>query len=150
MNNKKSVEEFLSHKDIAVIGVSSKGKGFGVTVYNHLKKAGYKVVGINKNGGKIGQDVLYKNLYEIPVKVDAVVTVIPPVETEKIVNDLIKLSIKQIWMQQGSESENAIKYCVDNGINVIAGECIMMFAEPVESIHSFHRWLNKLFGKYPN
>lgn len=53
-------------------------------------------------------------------------------------------------MQQGSESKNAIDLCVKNGINVIAGECIMMYAEPVKSIHSFHRWINKLVGRYPN
>jgi predicted CoA-binding protein len=52
-------------------------------------------------------------------------------------------------MQQGSESEKAINYCNENGIDVIHGECILMFAEPVESIHKFHKWLWKIFGKLP-
>lgn len=78
MNSRKSIEEFLSFKNVAVIGVSSKGKGFGVSVYNHLKKNGHNVFGINKNGGKIEQDVLFKSLYELPDKVDAVITVIQP------------------------------------------------------------------------
>ena len=62
----------------------------------------------------------------------------------------MNLGVKNIWMQQGSESENAIEFCNKNEINVIHGECILMFAEPVKSIHSFHRWVNKLIGKYPN
>ena len=57
--------------------------------------------------------------------------------------------IKKIWMQQGSESPKAIKFCKENGIELVEGECIMMFSEPVKSIHKFHRGLNKLFGKYP-
>jgi predicted CoA-binding protein len=52
-------------------------------------------------------------------------------------------------MQQGSESRNAIKFCEENGISAVHNECIMMFVEPVKSIHSFHRWINKLVGKYP-
>lgn len=53
-------------------------------------------------------------------------------------------------MQQGSESKSAIEFCVSKGMNVIAGEYIMMFAESVKSIHSFHRWIKKIFGKYPH
>ncbi len=150
MNPRELIDEFLSFRNVAVLGVSAKGKGFGVAVYNHLKSAGYNVVGINKNGGVIGNEKLFKSLDESPIKVDAVITVIPPQETEKIVDDLIRNSISYIWMQQGSESKAAIDHCEKNGIKVIAGECIMMFAEPVKSIHSFHRWINKLVGKYPN
>ena len=28
-------------------------------------------------------------------------------------------------------------------------ECILMFLEPVESVHALHRWLKKLVGTYP-
>lgn len=150
MNSKISIDNFLSKKEIAVIGVSSKGNGFGVAVFNHLKKAGYNVFGVNRNGGYINDDELYKSLKEIPQKVKSVITVIPPAETEKIVDEMIKLSINNIWMQQGSESKKAIEMCNANRINVISGECILMYAEPVKSIHSFHRWVNKILGKYPH
>lgn len=149
MKSKKIIDEFLLKKNIAVVGVSAKGKGFGVVIYNHLKKAGYKVFAVNKNGGNINQDRLYPSLNDIPFRIDGVVTVVHPTETEKIVKEMKSLSINRIWMQQGSESDNAIQYCASNGIEVICGECIMMFVEPVKSIHSFHRWINKLIKKYP-
>lgn len=150
MKSKKSIDEFLSNKNVAVVGVSSHGKGFGVLVFRHLKKSGYIVYCVNKNGGIIDGEILFKNLSEIPQKVDAVVTVIPPSETEKLIPELVSLSIKNIWMQQGSESESAIEYCQENNLNVVSGQCIMMYAEPVKSIHSFHRWFNRLVGKYPD
>lgn len=52
-------------------------------------------------------------------------------------------------MQQGSESQAAIDFCKENKIDYVSGECIMMFSEPVQSIHRFHRGIWKLIGKYP-
>ncbi|MGQ9642465.1 MAG: CoA-binding protein [Ignavibacterium sp.] len=150
MNSIKSIDNFLNQKNIAVIGVSSNEKGFGAAVYFHLKKNGYNVFGVNKNGGKIEDEKLYKSLTEIPHKSESVVTVIPPGETEKTIREIYLLGINQVWMQQGSESKSAIEFCVLKGTNVIASECIMIFTEPVKSIHSSHRWIYKILGKYPN
>lgn len=36
------------------------------------------------------------------------------------------LGIKTVWMQPGSESEEAIKFGEINGIDVIYGVCIMI------------------------
>ena len=146
----ESIKSFLNLKNIAVLGVSSKGKGFGVAVYNHLKDNGYNVFGVNKNGGFSGSLKFYNSISMIEQTIDGIITVVPPSETEIVVQQANSIGIKNIWMQQGSESKNAINFCKDNGINVVHNECIMMFVEPVKSIHSFHRWINKMVGKYPN
>ncbi len=150
MNRRKSIEQFLSCKNVVIAGVSSKGKGFGVVVYNHLKKAGYNVFGLNIKGGLLNNEKLFTSLDAIPFKIDAVVTVVPPQQTEKIIDEIILKNINHVWMQQGSESEKSIGKCISKGINVISGECILMYAEPVKSIHSVHRFINKLVGRYPN
>lgn len=144
-----TIQAFTKLKNIAVVGVSSKGNGFGVSVYNHLKNNGYNVLAINKNGGFSNNIKLYNSLAMLDIKIDGIVTVVPPAETEIVVQEAKELGIKQIWMQQGSESKNAMEFCKDNGIQFISGECIMMFVEPVNSIHKFHRWINKIIGKYP-
>jgi hypothetical protein len=46
-------------------------------------------------------------------------------------------------------SQAAIEYAVSNKVNLVAGQCILMFAEPVEGFHKFHRNLKKLFGRLP-
>lgn len=146
---KVMIDNFLSLENIAVAGVSSKGTGFGLSVYNQLKKSGYNVFAINRNGGYYKEIKLYKNINEIDVKIDGVVTVIPPMETIGFIKEAVKSGIQNFWMQQGSESDEAINYCKENNLNYITGECILMFAEPVESFHKFHRWINKLIKKYP-
>ncbi|MBL1212677.1 MAG: CoA-binding protein [Ignavibacteriae bacterium] len=149
MSKKESVENFISISKLAVVGVSSSGKKFGNTIFKELKKKGYEVYPINPAADKINGEVCYKDIDSLPEKVEGVITVVPPAATEKIVEDANIAGINSIWMQQGSESEKAINYCNENGIDVIHGECILMFAEPVESIHKFHKWLWKIFGKLP-
>jgi predicted CoA-binding protein len=149
MSKKESVENFISKSKLAVVGVSQSGKKFGNTIYKELKTKGYEVYPVNPGAEKINGEVCYKDLSSLPEKVEGVITVVPPAVTEKIVVDANTAGINSIWMQQGSESEKAINYCNENGIDVIHGECILMFAEPVESIHKFHKWFWKIFGKLP-
>ncbi|WP_337865574.1 CoA-binding protein [Ignavibacterium sp.] len=99
MNSKISIDSFLSKKNIAVVEVSSKGKGFGTAVFSHLKKNEFNVFGVNINGGIYENEKLYKSLTLMPEKIDAVVTVVPSVETEKVITEANELRIKDIWMQ---------------------------------------------------
>lgn len=145
----ESIQKFLKLKSIAVVGVSRKGEGFGAAVYNHLKDNGYTVFAVNKIGGFSNNIKLYNSLFQIDNQIDGIITLIPPSETEDIVQTAHDLGIKNIWMQQGSQSKSAIQFCNENKINAVYGECIMMFVDPVKSIHRFHRFINKLIGKYP-
>jgi predicted CoA-binding protein len=56
--------------------------------------------------------------------------------------------IKQIWIQQMSESQEALKELDGSGINYISGQCILMYYKP-HSIHKFHGRLKKFFGRWP-
>lgn len=145
-----SIQTFLKLKNIAVVGVSRSAKGFGVAVYNHLKANDYTVFAVNRKGGFSANTKLYESLFKIEHQIDGIVTIVPPGETEIIVQQAKDLGINNIWMQQGSDSKNALEFCELNKINYVANECILMFAEPVTSIHKIHRWVNKITGKYPN
>jgi hypothetical protein len=48
-----------------------------------------------------------------------------------------------------SETAESIEYALSNKTNLVTGQCILMFAEPVEGIHKFHRNLKKWFGRMP-
>ncbi len=149
MISRKSIEEFVATKRIAVVGVSKNKAKFGNIVYNELKKKNYSVFAVNKMLDEIEGEKCYKNLDELKTRIDAVVCVVPPKQTEQIVKEANAIEIKHIWMQQGSESNSAIEYCKQHGINVIYKECLLMFLEPVKSIHRFHKWLWKILGKLP-
>ena len=146
---KAAVEEFVSQPKLAVVGVSRDRQKFGNAAYRELKHKGYQVYPVNRNVETIEGDRCYAKLDVLPEKVDGVVIVVPPPETEQVVREVEAAGIKHVWMQQGSESEKAIQYCQEHGIREVHGECIMMFAPPVKSAHRWHRGAWKLFGKLP-
>ncbi|MEM2927645.1 MAG: CoA-binding protein [Nitrososphaerota archaeon] len=121
------IKEFLNKNNvIAIVGVSRDPEKYGYKVYKDLKEAGYKVYPVNPNASEILGDKCYPNLESLPIKPDVVNIVVPPNITEKIVKECKKLNIKKVWMQPGTESEEAIKFCNENGIDVVYGVCIMI------------------------
>lgn len=121
------IREFLNRKNvIAVVGASRDPDKYGHRVYRDLKEAGYKVYPVNPNAPEILGDKCYPSLESLPVKPDVVNLVVPPEVTERIVETCKKLGIMKVWMQPGSESEKAIRFCNENGIDVAHGVCIMI------------------------
>jgi predicted CoA-binding protein len=125
--NEELIKKFLDKSNIfAVVGASRDPKKYGYQVYEDLKKAGYEVYPVNPNTDKILGDRCYPSLRDLPTKPDVVDVVVPPKVTEEIVKTCKKLGITKVWMQPGSESETAIKFCNENGIGVVYGVCVMI------------------------
>lgn len=134
------ITEFLSKKLVAVVGVS-RGRGFGNTVMRTLAERGYDVFPVNANADMIDSRTCHRSLTKVPVPIEAVVSVVPPLQTLTVVDDCIRLGIKHLWMQQGSESKEAILRAEASGINVVHHSCILMYADP-HGIHRVHRWIH--------
>jgi len=62
----------------------------------------------------------------LPKKPNVVITVVPPEITEKIVKECKDIKIDKIWMQPGSESEKAIRFCKNNNLKIVANACFVM------------------------
>ena len=149
MNSKKIIEEFLSENKIAVVGVSRKKTKFGNAIYREMKLKGYKVFAINPNMNVYEGDVCYPDLHSLPEKVDAAIICVTPLQTEKVIKEVKEAGVKKVWLQQGSQSENAIKYCEENRIDCVSNECVLMFAQPSAFIHKAHKWIWGVMGKLP-
>lgn len=149
MVTKENITGFLSQKNIAVVGVSRSGKKFGNSVYKELKAKGYKTFAVNPNATEINGESCYSQILSIKEKVDAAVVVVPKNESEKVVRNAVTAGVRNIWLQQGSETDEAINYCIQNNVNVVYNECILMFAEPTAFFHKAHRWVNGALGKLP-
>jgi len=149
MTSKKLVEEFLAQKKIAVVGVSRKKTKFGNAIYRELKQKGYTVFPINPNMTAFENDICYPNLLSLPESIDAVVINVSPDQTIKVLREAHQAGIRKVWLQQGSQSEDAIKYCEENEIECVTNECILMFAQPSAFIHRAHKWVWGVLGKLP-
>ncbi len=143
------IDDFLSGDSYAIAGVSRSSNKFGNALLKEMLEKGKKVYPVNPHAESILNVKCYPSLSSLPGPVWGLVTVLRPEQTVSVVREAAGVGIKRIWMQQGSESGEAINFCAGHGIQAIHGRCILMFLEPAKSIHKIHRFFSKLFGKYP-
>ncbi len=149
MSTLTSIQEFLTPKKMAIAGVSRDEKKFGNQLYRDLKQNGYEIYPINPKAESISGAKCYSTVSELPDEVKHLLIVTPKEQTEGVVSEGISKGIKNMWIQQMSETKESIELAEKNGVNIISHHCIYMFADPVKGFHKFHRGLAKMFGKYP-
>jgi uncharacterized protein len=155
-NLEKNVHDFLAHKRIAVAGVSRDKRNHpaGNLIYQRLKKSGHEVFPVNPHMHTFEGDRCYPDLQSIPDRVDGVVIVTRPEVTARIVHDCNDAGVRRVWMHQSvgkgsSVSPEAVEYCRQHEIRVIAGACPMMYGDSVDFGHTCMRWILKLTGGLP-
>jgi predicted CoA-binding protein len=110
----------------AVIGVSKNPEKYGHRVFKDLLGAGWIVYPVNPKESEILGQKVYPKLLNIDEKIDVVIFVVPPKVTLEVLNEVKEIGIKNVWLQPGSESKEAIEYCKENEINCIHDACIMI------------------------
>jgi len=147
--SKSAIIDFVGQRSLAVVGVSRGGKKFGNSAYRELKAKGYRLVPVHPEAEILEGDRCAKNLASLPAPVGGVLIIVPPQQAEQVVQEAAAAGIKRVWLQQGAESQAAIRLAESKGMSVVSGECILMFAEPVGFGHRAHRWIKGLFGGLP-
>lgn len=120
------IKEFMAQKKFAVVGATDNPEKYGHQILINLKKRNYEVYPVNPRLDTVEGTKCYPTIADIPEKVDVVDFVVPPAATESILKDCLNLGLDRIWLQPGSESEAAIKFCEDNNLKVVHGVCVMM------------------------
>lgn len=144
-----AVQEFVSKKHIAIAGISKDPKKFGNAVLKELKNKGYSIYPVHPEISETEGIKCYKNISELPDTVESLFISTKPGKTPDLVKAAHNKNIKHIWLQQGAQHDETLKYAIENKLNIIYKQCILMFTEPVTSIHKYHRGFNKIFGIYP-
>ncbi|MEI6117733.1 MAG: CoA-binding protein [bacterium] len=110
----------------AVVGASNNEEKYGYKVFKDLLDAGYKVLPIHPSEKEILGEKVYTNLSEVKEKIDVVIFVTQPKVTEKVLEEVKSLGIKNVWLQPGAQSDAAIQFCKKNTIECIHDACIMI------------------------
>jgi len=110
----------------AVVGASNNTEKYGYKVFKDLLDAGYKVVPIHPTEQKILWEMVYPTLSDVKEKIDVVIFVTQPTVTEKVLEQVKTLWIKNVWLQPGAQSDTAIEFCKKNMIECIHDACIMI------------------------
>ena len=119
------IRALLATKRLAIAGVSREPADFSRRLFGEFLRRGY----------------------------DAVLLMTSPRATGQVVRDSAEAGVKQVWMYRasgtGAVSEEAVDYSKSRGIDVIAGECPMMFFGDTGFVHRIHGLIRKISGRYP-
>ena len=137
-----TTEEFLSHKNLALVRLSAQTPVMGAKMNEELVRKGYTVPVVYLNTGPTDPSIA-----SVKDTVDGAIIAVPRSECAAAVQEAIDAGIPRLWLQSGSDSKEALALCEANNVPVINGACVLMYAQPVESVHRFHRGIWKVFGK---
>jgi len=144
----KQIEEFIASGPIAMVGVSRNPKKFGFTAFRELKEKGMNIIPVNPYADRIHGEKTYPDLKSVPDEAKGVIIMTQKSQTAGVVREALGKGFKHIWVQQMSESKEALAELDGSGINFITGQCILMHYKP-NNIHKFHGKLKKFFGGFP-
>jgi uncharacterized protein len=143
------IQDFISGKRIALVGASrsnDKNK-FGNFAATELKQRGYEVYLVHPQADTINGEVSYPNLGALPGKVDGVLVILPATKSTPVLQEAAALGIRNVWLQQGGESPELIELGERLKLNMVTHKCILMYAQPVRSFHTIHRFIARVTGQ---
>ena len=125
-------------KKIAVVGISKNPYKTSRNIADFLVDAGYEVVGVNptfKEEAAEGIKV-FPSLADIPFEIDIVDVFRRSEDIPELIEDVLAVKPKALWLQLGIRNDEAVKPVVDKGITVIQDKCIKVYYNLLNP-HSF-------------
>jgi predicted CoA-binding protein len=113
-------------RTIAVVGLSDDpGKAsHGVSAY--MQARGYRILPVNPSIERVLGEKSYASLSELPEKPNVVNVFRLPKFIPAIVEEMIALGLKNLWVQSGIWNEAAAETAEGAGICVVMDRCIMV------------------------
>ena len=96
-------------KSVAVIGASSNPRKFGHRAVRAFRRQGYTVFPINPNESEVDGLKTYASVLDVPQAIDMATFYVPPDIGEKVMVEVARKGIPEVWLNPGSESDALIK-----------------------------------------
>ncbi|MBL8234069.1 MAG: CoA-binding protein [Bryobacterales bacterium] len=149
----QSIHEFLDVARIAIAGASRSAADYSRLVMKEFQRCGYTVIPVNPAASEIGGERCYARITEIDPKPDAVVLLVPDKQIVEATQQCIQAGIRHVWFRRPQNESSAYHDAIGDAraakMNVVAGECPIMFLPGTSWIHRAHRFLRKTAGTYP-
>jgi predicted CoA-binding protein len=125
MNEPELIEKiFAEARTIAVVGLSNSPERASYNVAKYLQQHGYKIVPVNPKADTILGEMCFATLAEIPFPVDCVDVFRAPEAVPAIVDEVIQLGIRWLWLQDGVVDEASAARAEAAGIGVVMDRCM--------------------------
>jgi predicted CoA-binding protein len=153
MTTYAEIEDFLAQKRFAFAGVSRSARDFSREIFREFRNKGYDPVPVHPLAAEIEGSQCFARVRDIQPPIDTVLLMTSQAVTASVVQDCIAAGIKRVWFYRGAATralnDQAIEQCRAAGLQVIPGECPLMFLPQAGVIHRFHGWVKKIRGTYP-
>jgi hypothetical protein len=129
MNESQTIDEMLGDgrgRTIAVVGLSENPGKPSHYVSAYMQQHGYKIYPVNPSIQSVLGEKSYASLKDLPVKPEVVNVFRLPNQIPGIVDEMLKLGLTQLWVQQGIVNLEAAKKAEEGGILVVMDRCIMV------------------------
>jgi uncharacterized protein len=117
-------ELLISTKTIAVIGLSSNPMRASFGVSEYMQRKGYRIIPVNPNEDRVLGEKSYRSLAEVSEKIDLVDVFRRSEYVSEIVDEVIRLKIPALWLQEGVVDHAAAKKARDAEVFVVMDKCI--------------------------
>jgi uncharacterized protein len=131
MNEPEVIRDMLGDppsqpRTIAVIGLADDPDKPSNYVPAYMQKQGYRILPINPTVETVLGEKSYASLADLPIKPDVVNVFRLPKFIPAIVEQMLSLGLKNIWVQQGIVNAAAAAQAEAGGIHVVMDRCIMV------------------------
>ncbi len=131
-------------KTFALYGMSRQKAKFGNTLYKHLSGHGYTLYPLHPEAETLQGVKAYRALSELPGPVDGAIINLPPAQTLAALRDLAEAGITEVFLQQGSESEEVLALCRQLSLHAYYKSCAILNSSPTGA-HALHAFFARLF-----
>ncbi len=153
MTTLEQVKAFLALRRVALIGAAHQPAEFSRVVMRALLNGGFDVVPVNHADGEIEGRPVMPTVADVTPPVDWALVMTPATASEGVVRACAAAGVKRVWLHKGagpgSVSDAAEKAAADLGLELISGQCPLMFLEKAGFVHRVHALGKKLAGTYP-
>jgi predicted CoA-binding protein len=95
-------------KVVAVIGAASNRQKFGNRAVRAFKEQGYTVIPINPHEAEVEGLRTYASVLDVPGAIDMATFYVPPDVGERVIEEVARKQIAEVWLNPGSESDALI------------------------------------------
>lgn len=93
---------------VAVIGASSNRRKFGNRALRAYRHQGYTAIPINPNEPEVEGLKTYASVLDVPGAIDMASFYVPPAVGERVIEEVAKKHIPEVWFNPGAESDRLI------------------------------------------
>ncbi len=131
MNEPEIVRDMLGNppvqpRTIAVIGLSDNPGKPSNYVPTYMQQHGYLILPVNPLVESVLGEKSYASLSDLPIKPDIINVFRLPKFIPAIVDQMLELGFKNLWVQQGIIHLEAAARAEAGGIHVVMDRCIMV------------------------